>query len=68
MEPASNTTLPATLSVPIEWPGATVPPAAIVVGPTVPVPVSRAPERTVVALRSVPSTTSAPPSTLVMPV
>ena len=51
-------------------PGAKVPPEATVVPPTKPLPASSAPDATVVRLLVAiePSTTSAPPSTSVVPV
>ncbi|KAG0906567.1 hypothetical protein G6F61_014794 [Rhizopus arrhizus] len=46
-EPASSVRSPATRSVPMEFPGAMMPPACTVVPPTVPVPCSTASRATV---------------------
>lgn len=64
---AVSARLPATVIVPMELPGASVPPLMVVL-PTVPLPPSVPPGPTVTAETSEPFTRSVPPVTLVTPV
>ncbi|MCY1525081.1 hypothetical protein D9M68_600480 [compost metagenome] len=68
VEPGAKRALPATCSVPMELPGATTPPVATVVLPTVPVPCKRPPDHTAISPPSVPFTDSMPCATEVLPV
>ncbi len=69
MEPAAKLRLPLTVSVPIELPGASTPPAETLVVPTVPEPPSVPPLFTVTfELAIEPLTRSVPPLTVVAPV
>jgi hypothetical protein len=65
---AANTRLPLTVSVPTELPGDSVPPARIVVGPTMPLPPSVPLALTITLEVIEPFTVSSPPSTVVGPV
>ena len=64
----AKTRLPLTVSVPTELPGDSMPPAKIVVGPTVPLPPSVPPALTSTLEVIEPFTVSRPVSTVVGPV
>jgi hypothetical protein len=68
MPSTSKLTLPRTVSVPIELPGATMPPPLTLSPPMEPVPVSVAPEQTHTVETSEPFTLRTPSLTVVVPV
>ncbi len=68
VDPEAKERSPATVIVPIEFPGAKVPPFATVTVPVVPVPPKVAPESTNTSDLIEPLTTSVPPLTSVSPV
>ena len=67
MPPTSKLTLPLTVSVPIELPGATMPPPLTLSPPMLPTPVSVPPELTDTVETIEPFTLRMPPSMLVPP-